>query len=63
MESLNKQEKPRKRVPGAEKPTKHAEATRSIRVSVSISTGQITSFPELQRIIPLLSLSEKLYIF
>jgi hypothetical protein len=51
MESLNKQGKPRKRAPGAGRPTKHGEATRSIRVPVSISTGQITSLPELQRII------------
>jgi hypothetical protein len=43
MESLNKQGKPRKRAPGAGRPTKHGEATRSIRVPVSISTGQITS--------------------
>jgi hypothetical protein len=51
MESLNKQGEPRKRAPGAGRPTKHGEATRSIRVPVSISIRQITSLSELQRII------------
>jgi hypothetical protein len=51
MDSLNKQGKPRKRAPGAGRPTKYGEQTRSIRVPVSITTGQITSLPELQRII------------
>jgi hypothetical protein len=51
LDSLNKQGKPRKRAPGAGRPTKYGEQTRSIRVPVSITTGQITSLPELQRII------------
>ncbi len=51
MESLNKQGKPRKRAPGAGRPFKYGEETRSIRVPISITTGQITSLPELQRII------------
>jgi len=51
MDSLNKQGKPRKRAPGAGRPTKHGEQTRSIRVPVSITTEQVTSLPELQRII------------
>jgi hypothetical protein len=51
MDSLNKQGKPRKRRPGAGRPTKHGEPTRSIRVPMSISTAQITSLPELQQII------------
>jgi hypothetical protein len=51
MHSLNKQGKPRKRRPGAGRPTKHGEPTRSIRVPISITTTQITSLPELQRII------------
>jgi hypothetical protein len=48
---LNKQGKPRKRAPGAGRPTKHGEPTRSIRVPMSITTAHITSLPELQRII------------
>jgi len=51
MDSLNKQGKPRKRAPGAGRPPKHGEQTRSIRVPVSLATEQITSLPELQRII------------
>jgi hypothetical protein len=51
MESLNKQGKPRKRAPGAGRPAKYGEQTRSIRVPMSITTAQITSLPELQRII------------
>jgi hypothetical protein len=51
MESLNKQGKPRKRAPGAGRPPKYGEQTRSIRIPMSISTKQITSIPELQRII------------
>ena len=51
MESLNKQGKPRKRAPGAGRPPKYGEQTRSIRVPVSITTRQITSIHELQRII------------
>jgi hypothetical protein len=51
MDSLNKQGEPRKRRPGAGRPTKYGEPTRSIRVPISITTAQITSLPELQRII------------
>lgn len=51
MDNLNKQGKPRKRRPGAGRPTTHGEPTRSIRVPMNITTAQITSLPELQRII------------
>jgi hypothetical protein len=42
---------PRKRRPGAGRPTKHGEQTRSIRVPLSIPTELITNIPELQVII------------
>ncbi len=51
MNELNKQGQPRKRAPGAGRPPKHGEETRSIRVPMSITTEQITSIPELQRVI------------
>jgi hypothetical protein len=51
MNELTKQGKPRKRAPGAGRPPKHGEETRSIKVPMSVSTEQITSIPELQRII------------
>ncbi|HEY9798704.1 MAG TPA: hypothetical protein V6D30_23940 [Leptolyngbyaceae cyanobacterium] len=38
------------RAPGAGRPPKYGEQTRSIPVPMSITTGQITSLPELQRI-------------
>lgn len=43
--------KPRKRKVGAGRPSKHGEATRSIRVPLSLSTDQITSLPELKALI------------
>jgi hypothetical protein len=42
---------PRKRRPGAGRPPKHGEQTRSIRVPLSIPTGLITNIFELQVII------------
>jgi hypothetical protein len=51
MDNLNKQGKPRKRRPGAGRPPKHGEQTRSIRVPLSIPTELITNIPELQVII------------
>ena len=51
MTELTKNGNPRKRRPGAGRPTKHGEETRSIRVPVSIPTEQISSIPELQVIL------------
>ena len=48
---LNKQGKPRKRAPGAGRPPKHGEETRSIRVPVSVPTELCTAIPELQAIL------------
>ena len=42
---------PRKRRPGAGRPPKYGEETRSIRVPLSIPTGLITNILELQVII------------
>jgi hypothetical protein len=42
---------PRKRRPGAGRPSKYGEETRSIRVPLSIPTELITNIPELQVII------------
>jgi hypothetical protein len=42
---------PRKRQPGAGRPLKHGEETRSIRVPLSIPTELITNISELQVII------------
>jgi hypothetical protein len=39
---------PRKRRPGAGRPSKHGEEMRSIRVPLSIPTELITNIPELQ---------------
>ena len=43
--------KPRKRRVGGGRPTKHGEATRSIRVPLSIETELISSIPELRTIL------------
>jgi hypothetical protein len=43
--------KPRKRRPGAGRPTKHGEGTRSIRVAMSISTELVSTIPNLQRVL------------
>jgi hypothetical protein len=51
IDNLNKQGKPRKRRPGAGRPPKHGEQTRSIRVPLLIPTELITNIPELQVII------------
>lgn len=50
-EPTTKEGKPRKRKPGAGRPAKHGETTRSIRVPLSIPTEQITSIPELQTVL------------
>jgi hypothetical protein len=42
---------PRKRAKGAGRPPKHGEATRSIRVPMSVPTELVTSIPDLQRIL------------
>jgi CxxC motif-containing protein (DUF1111 family) len=50
---------PRKRRPGAGRPPKHGEETRSIRVSLSIPTELITNISELQVIVALFAIPQR----
>lgn len=43
--------KPRKRKPGAGRPPKHGEVTRSIRVPLSVDTELCSAIPELRAIL------------
>ena len=51
MSELTAAGQPRKRRPGAGRPTKHGEPTRSVRVPISVTTELISSIPNLQRIL------------
>lgn len=48
---LTAEGKPRKRKSGGGRPPKHGEATRSIRVPVSVPTELCSAIPELQAIL------------
>lgn len=48
---LTAEGKPRKRRVGGGRPTKHGEATRSVKVPLSVETEVISSIPELRAII------------
>lgn len=48
---LTAEGKPRKRRSGGGRPPKHGEATRSVRVPVSVATDLVSSIPELRTIL------------
>lgn len=48
---LTAEGKPRKRKAGGGRPAKHGEATRSIRVPLSVETEVISAIPELRAIL------------
>ena len=51
MKELTAAGRPRQRKPGAGRPPKHGEPTRSVRVPMSVPTELISSIPDLQQVL------------